>query len=789
MKQKFRTRLARGSFKRGVIAALVAVSWVVAGPDGARHRRRQAAARERFDHLTEALRCLVDKYAAKPEEADKRARLERALARLEQEWIGVEMDEVLRALEEQDFTGAASSADAVRESLRQILEALTLEARLEAVREREKSLADAARAIADLSAKERKVIEEGQSILDRAVPADVREIKRRLDALAAAQEGMLRAGALEEARNKAREILENQKRLGGPAARGQEKPGEAPQESKGSEGSSPQAQALPQANLGRETAQFARELTGSAGGEPGAPGARENQAEATPPADPALAQAGKDAAAAAAAMEQAAEALRAGDGAQAGKSQAHAEKNLEQMIATLDQAIAQARAASLSKPSGASASKSGSSSPSSSPGPQGKPGTSASQPGPDEAGKPPEAGADAARRQEALEKEARALAADAQKSKAGAASSRISTAADEMQKARQSMQEDSGSQIDAPGHQKQALKLLAEAREEIERLERGSLGAEDRQKLERLRRAQEEAAREAKRVAEALALDRDLSQEAARQIQKAADQMFLVEGLFREEYLDSGLWEAQRALKYLEDAAAAVRDKQRQYATEQAKVTLSSLQGDLDRLIAGQEAVKHRTEGIWEDLKKGGDLGVWEQEEIRTLVVDEGLLVEEARGLQKKLDNPQWKSVVYAWAAGEAAGKIEEIRACLMRSEITAALVDIESEVLGLLGQMREGLKTLLGRLDAERERPAPRPMASTGDMEMPLVRSVDEVRLLWNLQRDLNARVEKLRGQVREIPALTVDQRAALERLMKDQARIRQLGNDWRLNVYQEQR
>lgn len=664
--------------------------------DAADAARRQAAARERVAHLKEALRRLIEKYAADPREADKRKRLEEALARIDREGVSFEMEEVLRALESSDVGEAKARAAKAREALRQVLDVLTLESKLSAIQERRQTIEEATRAIERLAQREQELIDEARRISEAASTPELREVRAALDRLAASQGALLSVGELAAARGKAADLLARQKALSAPDG------------------------AEPQEALAREARELAADLASSAGTEAAA------QAAVT----------------AAGRMEKA-----AGAGA---------EQALAEVVAEIDRRIA-----------GASA--------------EGGEGTSQ------------EVQETLAREAEDLSRKAREAGGkeaspDARRAgEAGAA--RIEEAAGEMRKALKAMEAPS-TPSEASGYQRQAIRRLAEARESLEELSRARLSEEDRQALARLRRRQEEVREETHRIAEALQLDKDLGGDAAADVQKAADLMAVVEGFFREEFVDSGIWEAREALKYLRRASARARDKQRQYAAEQIQVTLSGLQKEIDRLIAGQEEARKRTEALLAEAAKGGGLGIWGEESTGLVGEEQLRLAGLAGSLKETLSDPRLKSTIYLWAAGEALDKMTEAGTRLVRSEVSRTVVDLQSEAIFLLEQMREGLKGLMGRLDEEKRRGRrPRAMAPGEDVDMPFVTNVDEIRLLLSMQKQINARTAAFSREVGPAGTMTADQREKLTRLMRDQAKIRELGNDWRLNVYQEQR
>ncbi len=723
--------------------------------DAADAARRQAAAKERLAHLTDALRRLIAKYASRPEEAEKKKRLEEALARLDGAGISSEMEEVLRALESSDVDEAKARASKAREALRQILDALTMEAKRAAIEERQRTLEDAARALEDAARKQQDLADEARRIAERASP-DLKAIRAALDSTAAAQAALLAAGELGEARAKAAELLGKQKEMNAAASPSSTVPAgrQARQEALAGEAR----------DLAGEIARMPESGEAQAGSPPAAPSSRQAAAKAASAAAESMGKAAKEGSSAAA----------------EGKK---AEQALDRTIAELDKGIAEALSSASRE-----AAKAGIPPP---PGAAGKP----------DAGKIQEAlarktGELAKKTAEAGEKPAGPAGNDpkdpsgaAAKKAAESAASRMQSASQQMEKARSAMDQPQ-MQVDAPGYQRQAIESLAAAREALDELARTRLAKDDRLALERLRKKQEEIREETQKIADAMKLDKDLSKKAAAEAQKAADLMAIVEGMFREEFLDSGIWEADEARKYLARAAASVRDKQREYASEQMKVTLSGLQKELDRLIAGQEETRKGTAALLAQAVKEGGLGVWGEESVAPLAEEQMRLAGFAASLKEGLSDPELKSVVYLWAAGEALDKMTEAGMRLTRKEISPTVTELQDEALFLLKEMRGGLKGLLGRLEEEKKSGRkPRPMAPGGDMALPFVRDVDEIRMILGMQKELNARVARLAKEVGADGTLAAAQRENLERLMRDQAKIRELGNDWRLNVYQEQR
>ena len=117
-----------------------------------------------------------------------------------------------------------------------------------------------------------------------------------------------------------------------------------------------------------------------------------------------------------------------------------------------------------------------------------------------------------------------------------------------------------------------------------------------------------------------------------------------------------------------------------------------------------------------------------------------------------------------------------------------ADCVRLQDEAIDLWTRMLDGLKALLGRLDEEPQGPAPRPMAGSGDQQQPLVRGVDEMRLLLGLQKDLNERFDRFRLRVKDA-GIAGERQEEMTRLMADQEEIRKLGLRWRDMNYGEQR
>lgn len=750
-----------------------------ASPGSEDAKALQQAARERAERVEAALKRLIDRYAGRPGEEDRRKRLEQALARFKDSQVPVEMEEVLRALEAGDLEAARERAAKARSQLAAVLEALTAEAKLDEIRRREADLESAAQALAGLEKRQQDLVDEASKLREASVPAPVRELKDRLDAIAREQAAIARAVEIDAALSRAEALLAKQRSLaGGAKAPSDPKAGDPSPGGDSKDPKDPKGPAASQRDLAAEARALEKQVgsleKSSPGGDPSQGSSSQKQS---------LSQAKDAAGKAASGMEKASESLAGGDPKGAREPQAQAEKGLESLVDELRKARDDA-AGSL-----AATGKEGREAIAARQEELARQADALSKQVPEavkkaEASAPPSSGSPSS--PSSPSEGASKAQAQRQKS-AESAASRMKSAADEMKQAKKGMQEGSRSEIDAPGLTKQAVKSLAHAREELDRLERAFADEKDKEKLERLARKQRELAEETRKVAEALKLDQDLSQDAAQEAHKAADSMALVEGLFREEFLDSGVWEAKRALAALQRARGAVRQKQRQYATQQMKVTLSRLQADLDRLREGEREVRDRTAKVEKTLHENGRSGVWEEEEILALAAKQKELVGLARELKERFEKEP--SVVFIWAARELVGKMESIEGQLAGAQVTALTLELEDQSIDILDEMLEGLKGLLGRLDEEERRQSPRPMQGGGDKKMPLFKPVDEVRVVLAMQKRLDARFSRFIRETGTKPALDAAEQAILDGFLKDQEKIRQLAQDWRLQVYEEQR
>ncbi len=367
-----------------------------------------------------------------------------------------------------------------------------------------------------------------------------------------------------------------------------------------------------------------------------------------------------------------------------------------------------------------------------------------------------------------------------QQESARAAQQSASQAAEQMRRAAEAMKGEDLSR--APGLQQQAVEYLRQAEEGMQLLERKFLTEEDRRKLERLVAQQGEIEQRTRAVARKLQIEQELAErDAGRSAHQAAEQMNVVQGEFRKEHLDSGVWDAQRAIEYLREAARSLRRQENRYATEQAEIKLSKLQSELTKLQIDQEALRDETR----TAGAPGAEGTWEEASRDDLAARQGGLAGTCDALEAEL--VECGSDAYAWSLHDVSASMRSAAASIREGRLDPVAVGHQEAALRMLSIMLDGLKDLLGRLeDEERNGPSPRQMAQTGDQAMRLVRALDELRPILAIEREVQASIQGAESRAaagRDVSA------PEMERLRARRASSRDLAEKWEAKFRNEVR
>ncbi|MBI4229917.1 MAG: hypothetical protein HY608_03695 [Planctomycetes bacterium] len=686
---------------------------------------RQLQVQRRLERLEEGMRALMERYAALPEEDPKRHLLGEALERMGNDLVVAKADAARQSLTEGDLERARAQAADLASSLRSILAVLSADTRgtdVEARREETRQTRDEVERIAQ---EEERLRQEAEAIRSASVPQAVRAA----------------SDALREARRE-------QEALAARTAR-----------SLGTENAERSAAAAAlQRLLEQHLALQARGEAGEPGGTP--TGEERRLAEQVDAASRAMAQVGsqtppqdagawQDAAREAAAS---AESMRDAAQSRAEGNPQEAHSSGEQAAQALREAIESLQAGALPPPGAAD--------------PEG------------------------AREQEALaekvEQAARSLEESMdemtpeQQEAARAASQSASQAAEQMRRAAEAMRSEDLSR--APGLQQQAVEYLKQAEEGMQLLERKFLNEEDRRKLERLVAQQREIEQRTRAVARKLQIEQELAErDAGRSAHQAAEQMNVVQGEFRKENLDSGIWEAERAIEYLREAAQALRRQENRYATEQAEIKLSKLQSELTKLQIDQEALRDETRT---ELAPGAG-GTWEDASRDDLAARQGGLAGACDALEAEL--AEVGSDAYAWSLHDVGSSMRSAQSAIREGHLDPGAVGHQEAALRMLSIMLDGLKELLGRLeDEDRRGQAPRQMAQTGDMKMPLVRALDELRLILAIEREVQSAIQAAEARAASGQDVSAPE---MERLRARRASSRDLAEKWEAKFRDEVR